>query len=164
MRFGLFVALLVAIFVACSTVANAESVALTLGDNEVRRLRLKQENIAKAAGDLISKSKESATITKAINIAKNANGDEAAARRAVMLAAGAKEGAKLSDETMVKLSAMIAESAKKNPKSWSRLKKFVKITLGIQVGGLAIYGAYKLLFDKSSTATTTTTTTSSGSA
>ncbi|KAG1698151.1 hypothetical protein DVH05_015141 [Phytophthora capsici] len=90
MRFGLFVALLMAIFVACSTVATAESVALTLGDNEVRRLRLNQQNIAKAAGDLISKSKESATLTKVINIAKTANGDEAAARRAVMLAAGAK--------------------------------------------------------------------------
>ncbi|KAG1709201.1 hypothetical protein DVH05_019845 [Phytophthora capsici] len=169
MRFGLFLALLVAAFVACSTVANAENVALTLSDNEVRRLRseagVNQQNVAKIAGGFISTIKESATLTKAANMAKAANGDEAAAKRAVMLAAGAKEGAKLSDETMVRLSTMIAEAAKKNAKSWPRLKKFVKIVLGVQVAALALYGAYKLLFDKgSSTAAATTTTTSSGAA
>ncbi|KAL3666419.1 hypothetical protein V7S43_008670 [Phytophthora oleae] len=169
MRFSLFLALLVATFVACTTVANAENVVLQT-NNEVRRLRseagVNQENVAKIAGGFISKIKESATLTKALNMAKAANGDEAAAKRVIMLAAGVKEGAKLSDETMVKLSAMIAESAKKNPKSWPRLKKFAKVALGVQVGALAIYGAYKLFFDKSSStaAAMTTTTTSSGAA
>ncbi|KAK1939030.1 hypothetical protein P3T76_009105 [Phytophthora citrophthora] len=49
----------------------------------------------------------------------------------------------------------------KDPKSWPRLKKFVKVALGAGVGGLALYGAYKLLFNKESSSGPVTTTTGS---
>ncbi|KAL3671015.1 hypothetical protein V7S43_004199 [Phytophthora oleae] len=178
MRFAVFLALIVATFVACasnfaqaSTLAQdyAEDMALlneALG-SEDRRLRaaaapVNKDNVAKIAGGFLTKIKEGSTLSKAEQMIKNANGDEAVAKKAIMLASTAKESAKMSDESIAKLSAMISTTVTKNPKSWPRLRKFVKVTLGITVGGLALYGAYKLLFNKgSSTAATTTTTTGS---
>ncbi|OWZ09818.1 RxLR effector protein [Phytophthora megakarya] len=62
---------------------------------------------------------------------------------------------------MAKYSATLATAAKKSPKSWSKLRQFVKITLGATVGGLAIYGAYKLMTKDNAPAAATTTTTGS---
>ncbi|KAG1712468.1 hypothetical protein DVH05_000214 [Phytophthora capsici] len=176
MRFAVFLALIVATFVACasnfaqaSTLAQdyAEDMALfneAMGGDE-RRLRaaapVNKDNVAKLAGGFISRIKEGSTLTKAEQMIKNANGDEAVVKRAIMLASTAKESAKMSDESIAKLSAMISTSVVKNPKSWPRLRKFVKVTLGVGVGGLALYGAYKLLFNKDAASGPITTTTGS---
>ncbi|KAG7380410.1 hypothetical protein PHYPSEUDO_007231 [Phytophthora pseudosyringae] len=170
MRFAVFLALLVATFVACaSSFASADTFeeGFAIFDDEVdnvgRRLRgevaVNKDNVAKISGGFLTKLKENAVLTKATKMAMAAKGDEAATRNAIKLAAGAREGAKMSDETMAKLSSMIAQTAKKNPKSWPRLRIFAKATLGAGVGALALYGAYKLMFDKTSTSAATTTTT-----
>ncbi|EEY55289.1 secreted RxLR effector peptide protein, putative [Phytophthora infestans T30-4] len=164
MRFSAFLTLLLVAFVAsCSTFASAESVA------EGRRLRadaapvpVNKDNVAKLAGGFLEKLKTNTALTKAANTIKNSNADEAAVRKAITTFAAAKESAKMSDEGIAKISAMMAGTVQKNPKSWPRLRKFAKVTLGATVAGFAIYGAYKALFDrKSSTAATTTTTTGS---
>ncbi|KAF1791733.1 hypothetical protein GQ600_11668 [Phytophthora cactorum] len=130
MRFSVFVALLVATFLACcSNFASAESV-------EDRRLRVEAapavntENVAKAAGGFIEKLKTNAALTRAVKAVQTSNGDEQAVRKAMTTFAAAKEGAKVSDEGIAKLSAMMATTVQKNPKSWPRLRKFAKITLG----------------------------------
>ncbi|POM68029.1 Secreted RxLR effector peptide protein, partial [Phytophthora palmivora] len=102
-------------------------------------------NPSKLAADFLSTTKEKAILTKAFQQAMAANGDEAAVKAAIKLAAGAKDAARMSDTEVAKISEMMAATAKKNPKSWPRLRKFAKITLGAGVGALAIYGAYKLL-------------------
>ncbi|POM58192.1 Secreted RxLR effector peptide protein [Phytophthora palmivora] len=159
MRFNVFLTLLVVTFFACcSSFSSAETVA---NDAEVRRLRADAapvtpiENSAKNAATFISKLKESATITKAVKQVMASDGDEQVIRSAMKLAAGAKEGAKISDDAIAKLSESMAVAVKKSPKSWPRLRKFVKFTLGAGVGALAIYGAYKLLHQNNSPVTTT---------
>ncbi|POM59553.1 Secreted RxLR effector peptide protein [Phytophthora palmivora] len=87
-----------------------------------------------------------------------ANGNEKAIRAAIKLAVNIKDLSRTSDEQMAKISQMIAEGAKKSPKSWPRLMKFTKVTLGAAVGGLAIYGAYKLLVKARAAPVATTTT------
>ncbi|KAG2790214.1 hypothetical protein JG687_00019336 [Phytophthora cactorum] len=152
MRFLVFVALLVTTLVACCTsFASAENVVL-INDagNEGRLLRSEAanpENAAKIAGGFLTKVKESTAMTKAVNALKASDGGEAAVRKAITSFATAKEAAKKSDAELAKLSAMIAESVKKDPTSWLRLNKFTKIMLGINVGGLALYGAYRILTD-----------------
>ncbi|EEY55288.1 secreted RxLR effector peptide protein, putative [Phytophthora infestans T30-4] len=172
MRFSVFVTLLVVAFVACcSNFASAENVAVA---SEGRRLRaehavpavpainsvgVNKDNVAKLAGGFLEKLKTNTALTKAVNAIRASDGDEVAVRQAITAFAAAKESAKMSDEGIAKISAMMADTVQKNPKSWPRLRKFAKITLGATIGGLAIYGAYKALFDrKSSTAETTTTT------
>ncbi|KAG6951532.1 hypothetical protein JG688_00013696 [Phytophthora aleatoria] len=157
MRFSVLVALLVATFLACcSNYASGESV-------EDRRLRVEgsPENVAKAAAGGLKQWRTEAALTKAVKAVQTSNGDEQAMRKAITAFAAAKEGAKVSDEGIAKLSAMMAATIEKSPKSWPRLRKFAKITLGATVGGLAIYGAYKLLFDKNSSTAAITTTTGS---
>ncbi|KAK1941980.1 hypothetical protein P3T76_006302 [Phytophthora citrophthora] len=180
MRFAAFFSLLVATIVACSmSVAQAEAFAKGFeifddGEDEFlfsRRLRaytaVNKDNVAKAAETFMIQMRQGVPMGKANRMVVQAvrTGDEAAAKRAIMIAASAKEGAKLNDEALGKISAMIAETTKKTPKSWPRLRKFVKVTLGVTGGALAMYGAYKLLFDKKSSTgpITTTTTTGSGS-
>ncbi|KAF4027623.1 hypothetical protein GN244_ATG20754 [Phytophthora infestans] len=170
MRFSVFVTLLVVAFVACcSNFASAENVAVA---SEGRRLRaehavpavpasvgVNKDNVAKLAGGFLEKLKTNTALTKAVNAIRASDGDEVAVRQAITAFAAAKESAKMSDEGIAKISAMMADTVQKNPKSWPRLRKFAKITLGATIGGFAIYGAYKALFDrKSSTAETTTTT------
>ncbi|ETI41177.1 hypothetical protein F441_13510 [Phytophthora nicotianae CJ01A1] len=149
MRFSVFVVLFVASFVACCTsFASAENIALVNSDS--RRLRseaVNPDNAAKIAGGFLTKLKENSAMRKALNAVKTSNGDEMAVRRAITGFATAKEAAKMTDDNLAKLSVMIAESAKKNPKSWPRLRKFATIMLGVNVGGLAIYGAYRLITD-----------------
>ncbi|KAF1786029.1 hypothetical protein GQ600_15308 [Phytophthora cactorum] len=202
MRFSVFVALLTATFVACcSGFASTENSAVFASEvNEGRRLHseaaVNSESAAKVAARFISDRKESQLLKKAAAMAKAANGDDAAIKKAMDLAAFAKNGAKVSDDQIAKISAMlktakgdeantmkvilaaiakdgakisdettallatkIAGTATKNAKSWPRLRRFAKITLGAAAGGLAIYGAYKLMFDKNSQAATATTTT-----
>ncbi|KAF4045228.1 hypothetical protein GN244_ATG02612 [Phytophthora infestans] len=164
MRLGTFFVLLVATFFACFTSAEDLSVfTVDGGERESRRLRseaVNKDNVAKIAGAFISHGNEVATLQKAFRMANDAavKKDKTAAKRAMQLAIGAKQGAKLSDESMGKLSSMLAQTAQKNPKSWPRLRKFVKLSLGAGVGGLAIYGAYKLMFNKGSSEASTTTT------
>ncbi|KAG6973640.1 hypothetical protein JG688_00003448 [Phytophthora aleatoria] len=134
MRFLVFVALLVTTLVACCTsFASAENVAL-INDagNEGRLLRSEAANTENVA-----------------KIADASDGGEVAVRKAITSFATAKDAAKKGDAELAKLSAMIAESAKKDPTSWLRLNKFTKIMLGINVGGLALYGAYRILTDNS---------------
>ncbi|KAF1772514.1 hypothetical protein GQ600_13899 [Phytophthora cactorum] len=120
MRFSVFVALLVATFLACcSNFASAESV-------EDRRLRVE----AAPAVNTENKLKTNAALTRAVKAVQTSNGDEQAVRKAMTTFAAAKEGAKVSDEGIAKLSAMMATTVQKNPKSWPRLRKFAKITLG----------------------------------
>ncbi|KAG1707059.1 hypothetical protein DVH05_026255 [Phytophthora capsici] len=170
MRFAVFLALLMATLVVCaSNFALASTVADDLHQeaegNVDRRLRAaapaNKDNVAKIAGGFLTKIKEGSTLTKAEQMIKNANGDEAAVKKAILLASTAKESAKMSDESIAKLSAMITTAVVKDPKSWPRLQKFVKVTLGAGVGGLALYGAYKLLFNKNSSSGPVTTTTGS---
>ncbi|ETI55513.1 hypothetical protein F441_01780 [Phytophthora nicotianae CJ01A1] len=165
MRFSIFVALLVATFVVCcSSFTRAESVDLA---NFERRLReeavpVNKDNVAKIAGSWLEKLQTNTALTKAVKTVQASDGDEVAVRKAITAFAATKDAVKTNDEQIAKLASMIATTAKKNPKSWPRLRKFAKITLGATVGGLAIYGAYKLLFDRNASgaaATTTTTTT-----
>ncbi|KAF1780352.1 hypothetical protein GQ600_13635 [Phytophthora cactorum] len=95
----------------------------------------------KLAGEFLEKLKTNAALAKTVKAVQASNGDEAA------------------DEGIAKISAMMANTAQKNPKSWPRLRKFAKITLGATVAGLAVYGAYKALFDRNSSGAATTTTT-----
>ncbi|KAF4034817.1 hypothetical protein GN244_ATG13178 [Phytophthora infestans] len=88
---------------------------------------------------------------------KEARGDEAHTMRYI-LGFSQKEGKALSDKSTALVSAKIADTVKKNPKSWPRLRQFAKITLGVSVG-LAAYGAYKMAFDKKAPADSTTSTT-----
>ncbi|KAG3097376.1 hypothetical protein PI124_g12688 [Phytophthora idaei] len=200
MRFSVFVALLTATFVSCcSGFASTENSAAFASEvNEGRRLHseaaVNSENAAKIAARFNSNRKESLLLKKATAMIKAANGDDAAIKKAMDLAAFAKNGAKVSDDQIAKISAMlktakgdeadtmkvilaaiakdgakisdettallatkIAGTVTKNAKSWPRLRRFAKITLG--AGGLAMYGAYKLMFDNNSQAATATTTT-----
>ncbi|KAK1939028.1 hypothetical protein P3T76_009103 [Phytophthora citrophthora] len=168
MRFTVFLAFIVVTFVACtSNFAQASTLAQDYtGGNVDRRLRaaaapVNKDNVAKIAGGFLTKIKEGSKLTKAEQMIKNTNGDEAAVKKAILMASTAKESAKMSDESIAKLSAMITTVVVKDPKSWPRLKKFVKVALGAGVGGLALYGAYKLLFNKESSSGPVTTTTGS---
>ncbi|KAF1785282.1 hypothetical protein GQ600_19709 [Phytophthora cactorum] len=150
MRFSVFVALLVATFLACcSNFVSAESV-------EDRRLRVEAAPLAntataaKNAGGFVETLRTNTALSKAVKAVQASNGDEQAMRKAITAFAAAKEGAKVSDESVAKLSAMMATTVKKNPKSWPRLRKFAKITLGAT-----------LLFDRNSSTAAATTTTGS---
>ncbi|OWZ02750.1 RxLR effector protein [Phytophthora megakarya] len=91
-----------------------------------------------------------------------ANGDEAAIKAGIKMVANAWDSAKVSDEQAAKLvSELMIESVKKNPKSWSGLQKFAKVTLGVSAAGLATYGAYKLLTKENVAVAAPTTTTES---
>ncbi|KAF4031060.1 hypothetical protein GN244_ATG17156 [Phytophthora infestans] len=96
-------------------------------------------------------------VAKISVLVKEARGDEAHAMRYI-LGFSQKEGKHLTDESTAKVAAKIADTVAKNPKSSSSLRKFAKITLGAAAGGLAMYGAYKLLFDRNTEAAATTTT------
>ncbi|POM59890.1 Secreted RxLR effector peptide protein [Phytophthora palmivora] len=164
MRFSVFVALLVATFIACTSFSSAENVA---NDIDLRRLRADAlpvpgvENAAKNAASFVTKLKDKTALSKAVKAVQANNADEQAVRRIIQGYAAAKEGAKISDEAIAKLSASMATVVQKNPKSWPRLRKFAKYTLGATVGALAIYGAYKLLTRSNSSAVAPTTTTGS---
>ncbi|OWZ09817.1 RxLR effector protein [Phytophthora megakarya] len=159
MRFSVFVALLVATFIACTSFTSAEDVVNLRAD--ARRLPAvpaaigNVDKAAKNAATFVEKLKESVTLTKAVQKIQQSDGDETVIRSALKLAQGAKEGAKISDDAVAKLSASMATAVTKNPKSWPKLRKFVKVTLGAGVGALAIYGAYKLLHQNNSPVTTT---------
>ncbi|OWZ18894.1 RxLR effector protein [Phytophthora megakarya] len=72
------------------------------------------------------------------------------------------EGSPKTHKPQIKfVSEAMVQGAVKNPKSWPRLKKFAKITLGATVGALAIYGAYKLMTKETAAAVDATTTTGS---
>ncbi|KAG3091243.1 hypothetical protein PI124_g16665 [Phytophthora idaei] len=159
MRFNVFVALLVATFLACcSNFASAESV-------EDRRLQAlpadKVSQIAKSTGMYIEDMLTGDALKKAVKAIQDSNGDEQAVKMAITSFTAAKEAAKMDDKRIAELSATIANTVQKNPKSWPRLKKFAKIALGGQVAGLAFYGAYKLLVGGNSATAATTTTTDS---
>ncbi|POM78290.1 Secreted RxLR effector peptide protein [Phytophthora palmivora] len=156
MRFFVFLALLVVILVSCYTsFAGAE---ITTNDVVFRHLRAAPVgNSANIAGRFASHVKEFTLFERAVKKAMIANGNEKAIRAAIKLAANIKDLSRTSDEQIAKISQMIAEGAKKSPKSWPRLMKFTKVTLGAAVGGLAIYGAYKLLVKDNAVAVAATT-------
>ncbi|OWZ09819.1 RxLR effector protein [Phytophthora megakarya] len=157
MRFSFFLALLVATFIACANLARAENVH-GLRDGTRRLQAGAPIKSAKNVATYFEKWRGDAIISKAVNRIKAANGDEKAIRGAINLAIVSKRGIKIGDDAVAKYAQTLATAAKKNPKSWPRLRKFVKITLGATVGGLAIYGAYKLMTKDSAAAATTTTT------
>ncbi|POM57607.1 Secreted RxLR effector peptide protein [Phytophthora palmivora] len=159
MRFAVFLTLLVATFIACTSFASAENAA---NDIDIRRLRANAppvpgvENAAKNAAAWVSKLKTETALTNAVKQVMASNTDEQAVRLAISRYASVKEGATISDEAIAKLSASMATVVQKSPKSWPRLRKFAKYTLGATVGALAIYGAYKLLTRNSASTTATT--------
>ncbi|OWZ07067.1 RxLR effector protein [Phytophthora megakarya] len=173
MRFSVFIVLLFATFVACgSSFVSAENVANDVND---RRLRAEAAPIpasavkaavnpaqVKAVVNAGTRLNEKLLLMRAAKQAMAAKGDEAGVKAAILLAANARTAAKVSDEQASKLvSQLVVEGVKKSPKSWPRLRKFVKIALGAQVGALAIYGAYKLLTKSDATTVAPTTTTGS---
>ncbi|POM68335.1 Secreted RxLR effector peptide protein [Phytophthora palmivora] len=157
MRFTVFLALLVVILVSCYSIFSGGET--TTNDVDYRHLRAAAvRNSANIAGRFASHVKEFTLFERAVKKAMIANGNEKAIRAAIKLAANIKDLSRTSDEQIAKISQMIAEGAKKSPKSWPRLMKFTKVTLGAAVGGLAIYGAYKLLVkDRGAPVATTTT-------
>ncbi|OWZ20502.1 RxLR effector protein [Phytophthora megakarya] len=171
MRFSVFIVLLFTTFVACgSSFVSARNVVNNVND---RRLRAEAPPIpvgavkavanpaqVKAVVNAGTRLNEKLILMRAVKQALAAKGDEAAVKAAIQMAANARTAAKVSDEQASKLvSQLVVEGVKKAPKSWPRLRKFVKIALGAQVGALALYGAYKLLTkgDAATVAPTTTT-------
>ncbi|OWZ00674.1 RxLR effector protein [Phytophthora megakarya] len=182
MRFSIFFTLLVTTFIACCpSFASAEDV---VNDVEVRRLRLEAVPVPAEAVKAVANPASvqavkavanPASVQAVMNAGNNlnerlfqmrafkqimaANGDEVAIKAAMKMVANTP---KVSEKNAAKfVSEAIVQGVKKNPKSWPRLKKFAMITLGAQVGALAVYGAYKLLTKDNSAAVTTTTTTGS---
>ncbi|RAW26284.1 hypothetical protein PC110_g17306 [Phytophthora cactorum] len=64
---------------------------------------------------LVATFLESAALTKVVKAVQTSNADEAAIKTEILGFAAAKEGAKMSDESMAKISKMLAENEKKNP-------------------------------------------------
>ncbi|OWZ06489.1 RxLR effector protein [Phytophthora megakarya] len=153
MRFSFFLALLVATFIACANLARAENFH-GLRDGARHLQAAAPIKSAKNVASFAEKWRGDAIITKAVNRIKAA---QKAIRGAINLAIVSKQGIKIRDDAIAKYSATLATAAKMNPKSWPKLRTFVKITLGATVGGLAIYGAYKLMTKDSAAAATTTT-------
>ncbi|ETK81153.1 hypothetical protein L915_13331 [Phytophthora nicotianae] len=135
-------------------------------DDKLLKYALKLSNAANGDEAAIKKANDLAGLAKAFarasddevawatKFVKEVKGDEANTMRYI-LGLAQKEG-KVPKEATAK----IAETVKKDPKSWPRLKLFAKITLGATVGAFAMYGAYEALFGKKSqtgAATTTTT-------
>ncbi|KAL3671291.1 hypothetical protein V7S43_003223 [Phytophthora oleae] len=67
----------------------------------------------------------------------------------------AKQISSLSKKQVAKLAAELAPVAKKDPKSWSTLKKVIVATLGVTGGAAVIYGVVKLTSSPASTASST---------
>ncbi|KAF1785335.1 hypothetical protein GQ600_2833 [Phytophthora cactorum] len=105
-----------------------------------------QRTLLKSLVDSHESEGESA-VTKAVNALKASDGGEACCQKSHHQLRYCQGCCQEGDAELAKLSAMIAESAKKDPTSWLRLNKFTKIMLGINVGGLALYGAYRILTD-----------------
>ncbi|KAI9991023.1 hypothetical protein PInf_018641 [Phytophthora infestans] len=136
---------------------NAESQVTV--DDQLLKKAAELVNAAKGDEAAVKKAVDLAALAKATakvsddeavmisDLVKQARGDEAHAMRFI-LGTSQKEGKKITDESTALVSANIAQAVTKNRKSWPRLKKFAKIVMGATVGGFAIYGAYKLLFDK----------------
>ncbi|ETO69845.1 hypothetical protein F442_13436 [Phytophthora nicotianae P10297] len=148
MRFSNCFILLVAISIGCFTShANAESGALTnSARNNARRLHIEAANadkVAQLTSGFIKKLKDNAALRKVTNIAK-VNEDDAAIRNAAK-AAAAKEGVKLSDESVSKVAKKLAEVTKTKPKLWSRLYDVTFIVWQLILGGLAGVGTAYLL-------------------
>ncbi|KAF4033040.1 hypothetical protein GN244_ATG15037 [Phytophthora infestans] len=157
MRFSVFVALLVAAFLACcSSFANAENIRRLHAKVPAVVVNNNKDNVAKLAGGFLEKLKTNAALSKTVKAVQASDGDEAAVRRAITAFAATKDSAKMSDEGIAKISAMMANTAQKNPKSWPRLRKFAKISLGAAVASLVVYGAYKALFDRNSSSSAST--------
>ncbi|GMF28630.1 unnamed protein product [Phytophthora fragariaefolia] len=138
MRCTLFFALLVATFVACISVTNAEAVALL---KEGRNLRA-QQVIAYKADDIAAKFIETMK-------------EKSILSKAAKMAAGAKEASKLNKEQTAKLTKMVADAAQKDPKKWSKMKKIIVGTLGVTIGGTIIYQVGKHLAKTAAPAATT---------
>ncbi|ETI41170.1 hypothetical protein F443_13580 [Phytophthora nicotianae P1569] len=159
MRFSNCFILLVAISIGCFTShANAENGALTnSARNNARRLHIEAANadkVAQLTSGFIKKLKDNAALRKVTNIAK-VNEDDAAIRNAAK-AAAAKEGVKLSDESVSKVAKKLAEVTKTKPKLWSHLGSYAVLAWQLIVGGLAGVGVVHLLRkDKNSTQTAT---------
>ncbi|ETL84257.1 hypothetical protein L917_15887 [Phytophthora nicotianae] len=171
MRFGVAVIFLVAAFVASFThIDSTEHVAFVDDDRRLRaEAPVNKAGASKLAGELGVKLKENPALTKTVNTIKKSGGNIVAIKNTVKQFAGklAKDGAKISDESVTKISKTISEVLQKHP----RAKKNAKITYIIATGLLSKYGLYKLLFDRDSdknstapanttTATSTTTTAS----
>ncbi|OWZ14663.1 RxLR effector protein [Phytophthora megakarya] len=167
MRLSIFFVLLVSIF------ATYGCVSVSANEVDMRRLRVEAVPVSavktvvnpkqvKAVVNAGTRLNERLIKMRAFKQVMAANGNEASVKAAIQMAANARTMAKVSDAQASKLvSQLVVEGVKKSPKSWPRLRKFVLITLGAQVGGLAIYGAYKLLTKDSAATVIPTTTTGS---
>ncbi|OWY93153.1 RxLR effector protein [Phytophthora megakarya] len=162
---------LLAIFATYGRISvSAERVA---NDVDIRRLRADAVPVS-AVKTVVSPKQVKAVVSagtrlnerlikmRAFKQVMSANGNEASIKAAIQMAANARAMAKVSDSQAAKLvSQLLVEGVKKSPKSWPRLRKLVMITLGAQVGVLAIYGSYKLLTKDSAVTVIPTTTTES---
>ncbi|ETN20251.1 hypothetical protein PPTG_03291 [Phytophthora nicotianae INRA-310] len=110
MRFIGFVALFVVTLVACCfSVAIAENVSASSSkDNHGRRFNPKK--IAESATHFLSGQVDDQMLKKAAKLLNTANGDEAAIKKALDLAALAKATAKASDDEVAKITAMVKEA------------------------------------------------------
>ncbi|EGZ09129.1 hypothetical protein PHYSODRAFT_288707 [Phytophthora sojae] len=139
MRFTVFLALVVATFVACISLTNAEAVA------ESRSLRA-QQNIGAAAAAF--KNYKSPNIaTKFVEEMTEVGIRGTAAR----MAAGAKESAKLTTKQIEMLTKQLTATVKKDRTKWQKIRKALLITLGVGVGGTIIYQVGKAAFGTKAT-------------
>nr|QMU24853.1 PaRXLR29 [Phytophthora agathidicida] len=178
MRFAVFLAVVVATFVATySSFANAENIALV--NSADRRLRVadaveEERDGVTAAAAWISKLKEQTAITKANKALASATtaaklSDDEMVKLSKMfddmkvrntkLDGITKGVAKLSDDQIAKVTKMVEKMNKEGVKGSSRMKKALVITAAVGGTGAVLYLAYKLLGGKSTTQAPTTTTT-----
>ncbi|POM65730.1 Secreted RxLR effector peptide protein [Phytophthora palmivora] len=142
------------------SIADAKKVN---SDEEVAKVSVVFKNAnAGATGGAKFTDDELAKISKGFAAAQKEAGlsdmqDMQVARLAKLFAA-AKQATTTRDESIAKLSQVLAVVAQKDKKSWSTLKKVIVGTLGVTVGGAVIYGTVKLITkDSASVAPTTTT-------
>ncbi|KAE9268894.1 hypothetical protein PF008_g31005 [Phytophthora fragariae] len=139
MRFTVFLALVVATFIACISITNAEALPET-----GRNLRAQQAGAA--ATKLLKSDDIAAKFIEHLN-------EKKILANAARMAAGAKEASKLTTKQTDKLTKMVAASVKKNPGKWPKIKKILLYSLGATVAGTIIYQVGKA--NGQSAATTT---------
>jgi hypothetical protein len=152
MRFGVFLALLVATFAVCfSSLASAEQ-------NNLRRLKSGDIKITGWYSDAAN-DEERATSDIAVKFVNTMKQGAArkAAERATELAV---KNAVLNPKQVQKMGKLVADAAVKEPKKWSTLKKVVVGTLGAAGAAAVISVAYNAMKGNSATTAATGTSTS----
>ncbi|KAH7465646.1 uncharacterized protein KRP23_12186 [Phytophthora ramorum] len=150
MRFSVFLTLVVATFIACTSFTSADNARHLKGsdltaDGEERAANFGQldEATKKLKADQIV-----AQAVKNFNIGK-------INRAADAMKAGAGKAAELTTKQQGQITKMVAAAAKKKV-PWSKTKKIIVGLVGFNIGGVALYALYKMYMSNGGTATTTT--------